>query len=292
MSFRHAHEATETSNTTNQLNGAGAHVTDGVGVIGSDQAGSAVLVKRLPLGAELEIVEGRLGRVLEPASIYRAFHDCDCSLGLHSTFSAVAAGTGSGVTVPSGSSVTALNRYAGLARLATGTSSTGHARIVSHSANGAAWVNVRLDDARRHIAIARAAPENLPDGTNDFTIAFGWRQINNYTSHGVELVCGAGFPLTNRWYLRTRRSGIETLVDTGVNVTTVNTFQRLRLEVPAAGSQALAYIDDVLVATSTSNVPTDQSTTYGVNLEIVKTLGTADRFLWCDWIGWQSEGAR
>jgi hypothetical protein len=58
MSFRHAHTVTESSDTTDQLNGPDAHVADGIGLVGRAAAGLGP-VTLLTLSAAFEVVEGQ-----------------------------------------------------------------------------------------------------------------------------------------------------------------------------------------------------------------------------------------
>lgn len=59
MSFRHAHTVTETSDTTDELNGPAAHVADGAGLVGRGEAGFGPCTL-IALSGAFEIVDGQI----------------------------------------------------------------------------------------------------------------------------------------------------------------------------------------------------------------------------------------
>lgn len=59
MSFRHAHTVTETSDTTDELNGPAAHVADGAGLVGRGEAGFGPCTL-IALSGAFEIVAGQM----------------------------------------------------------------------------------------------------------------------------------------------------------------------------------------------------------------------------------------
>ena len=92
------------------------------------------------------------------------------------------------------------------------------------------------------------------------------------------------------WECVTVSASTETLTDSNVAVT-AGTFNKLRIEVNGAGTEAKFYIDGTLVATHTTNMPgsTDR---LGVGVNMRKTVGTTARTLRNDYIYHKAEVTR
>jgi hypothetical protein len=82
------------------------------------------------------------------------------------------------------------------------------------------------------------------------------------------------------WIANSVIGGEGTIVDTNIPVV-ANQWYRLRIIVSADGLTETFYIDDVLVATITTNIP---NVPIGPILSITKTRGQSPEFLWVDWI--------
>jgi hypothetical protein len=95
----------------------------------------------------------------------------------------------------------------------------------------------------------------------------------------------------NFWTCKTAAGGVRTTVVTATAIA-AGTWYRLRaLIIPGAPSQALFYVDDVLVATITTNIPTGGQR-YAPNLRITKTLGATSRSLLVDYFQMRSVTAQ
>ena len=74
--------------------------------------------------------------------------------------------------------------------------------------------------------------------------------------------------------------------NTGLTQTTVTaaTWVKLRIEVNAAASSVGFYIDDVLVSTHTTNIPTGAGRDTGYGSLLIKSVGTTARTVDCDYM--------
>lgn len=123
----------------------------------------------------------------------------------------------------------------------------------------------------------------LSDTNDSFLVVVGFN--DSATGNGVDTVAFR-YTHTNsggRWECITRNNSNETVFDSGV-VVAADTDYRLWIELNAAATQALFYIDGVLVATATTNIPTDSSRQTALGYAIVKTGGSSNRDLLIDYI--------
>lgn len=79
---------------------------------------------------------------------------------------------------------------------------------------------------------------------------------------------------TANWRAITRSNSSSTTTDTGV-APAANTFQTLRAEVNAAGTQVQFFIDGVLVATHTTNIPTGTGRSTGISVGTERSSGAS-----------------
>ena len=156
----------------------------------------------------------------------------------------------------------------GWAAAALGTTATGRVGVGGHVTN-----NLRFDLGATR-AGARLRCGVLSDATTTYTWRVGFG--DSLTGDGTD---GAFFRYTHgvnggRWQAVSRADSVETAVDTGVSVAAATTY-RMRIEVNATGTEALFFIDDILVATIATNIPVGagRETTY--SLWIVRSVGTA-----------------
>ena len=166
----------------------------------------------------------------------------------------------------------------GVINLNTGTGSTNEAAIFyrtpapRHSVS-TAFIRVS----------ARMAIENLSDGTNGFETLFGltssagaFQRTQNYiTAFYQEDSANSG-----NWVCITDDGGTETVTNTTV-APTAGVFQDFRVEVNRDGTEVTFYIDDVLVATHTTNIGTINTLTVPA-CKIQKTNGTTTRKVMVD----------
>lgn len=111
---------------------------------------------------------------------------------------------------------------------------------------------------------------------NGVFFTFDWMATANGTSGG------------GNWICISVKNGVRTLTTTSVSVN-ASQFNKLRIEVNASGTSALFYIDGVLRATHTTNIPAYALSQFvfaknGIN----KTLGTTARAMYCDYLGFEN----
>jgi len=83
-----------------------------------------------------------------------------------------------------------------------------------------------------------------------------------------------------RWQAITH-DGVETSTDTGVTFA-VSTWYKMEFIINAAGTSVEFFIDDVSVATNTTNIPTGTGFFHFHSNQIVKTIGLGNRTLYID----------
>jgi hypothetical protein len=177
----------------------------------------------------------------------------------------------------------------GIAQYQTGTSTTGWAlHITEQSANamqfqfgGGTWMY------ESYIEV-----DILSDATNRFRFISGFGNVANsgtetngafftYDEGGVS----NGTIASPNWQCVTTVGAVRTLTTTSVAVTT--TWTKLRIIVNAAATEVKFYIDGILVATHTTNIPV-LPTRIKVLQKLVKNLGTGNRFVYCDYIFYEN----
>ncbi len=122
----------------------------------------------------------------------------------------------------------------------------------------------------------------LSDGTNTYTHRTGFIDVTN-----AESTDAAYFRYTHsvnggRWQAVTRSNASETAADTCV-APVAGTANSLDIR-SDGGSNVLFYIDGVLVATITTNIPTGSARLTGYGALIIKSVGTTSRSFQSDYM--------
>lgn len=216
--------------------------------------------------------------------IYGPFQGNGCTDFLHAGggLYPFASGTNGGAGTAISSATPPVGRY-GILQPQTGTTTTGQAYLAA-TGNG-----VILGAGR----VRWRADFNIPtasDGTETFTV---WAGINDGVGLGAD---GVSFRYSHtehggNWVAYCRSNGVETgsVVDTGVAAVHATNYRALEIEVNAAGTSAVFYIDSVLVATIATNIPTTAARVTGVIMAIAKTAGTTSRVFNIDLAGFRPE---
>jgi hypothetical protein len=177
----------------------------------------------------------------------------------------------------------------GIAHYQTGTTTTGWAlHITEQNANaqqfqfgGGTWMY------ESYIEV-----DTLSDATNRFRFISGFGNVANsgaetngafftYDEGGVS----NGTIASPNWQCVTTVGAVRTLTTTSVAVTT--TWTKLRIIVNADATEVKFYIDGILVATHTANIPVLPNR-IKVLQKLVKNLGTGNRFVYCDYIFYEN----
>lgn len=166
----------------------------------------------------------------------------------------------------------------GVADMITGTNSSGYAGIGKGFGTS---VNNLVFGTHELTLGLRVAPQNLSDGTDTYSLYFGFGDNQGAGDQGN----GAYFRYTHsvnsgKYQAVTASASSRTASDTGIAATT--TYKVFSIVVNQAASSIGFYIDGALVATNTLNIPSS-STKLGVFLKIDKSAGTTSRRLSIDW---------
>lgn len=118
----------------------------------------------------------------------------------------------------------------------------------------------------------------LSDGTNTFSCTWG---LSDTVSASTALVIFQYLQTSNVNFLAvTRSASTSTSTDTGI-VVTAGSWYKLKAIVNAAGTNVDFYINDVLVCSNTTNIPT--STPIAPRFNIVKSAGVTARSMYIDY---------
>lgn len=155
----------------------------------------------------------------------------------------------------------------GWMRGALGTTATGRISI------GTALNNLRLSFGRA-IMSCRFRQLTLSDAVSTYSTRIGF--LDTISAESTD---GVFFRYTHsvnggKWQAVTRNNNVETAVDTLITNTANQTYKFL-IDINAAGTEALFYIDGVLTNTITTNIPTGASPrTTGCGMMCLRTVGT------------------
>jgi len=194
------------------------------------------------------------------------------------SFTRFTAGTGS-LSDVDGTVPAAGNDYFGIHILNTGTTTTGRAGIGAHNN-----VNRLMLGGRQVIYETRVRVETLSDATNAFTSYYGLMDANaaGVPTNGVYFSYNHGVNSGN-WTCTAIAAGTTSL-NSGVAVV-ANQWYVLRMVVNALGTRVDYFVDDVLVATATTNIPTGSGRQVRMVFKIEKSAGTTARTTSIDFVG-------
>lgn len=121
------------------------------------------------------------------------------------------------------------------------------------------------------------------DGTNTFQFLTGFWDTYNivnqvdgiyflYDSQGIT----TGSAASGNWQIVTSSNSVRTFTTTTVAIDNTN-LQKLRIDVNAAATSVEFYINDTLVGTHTTNIPSGAARTTGSGIYLQKSAGTTAR---------------
>lgn len=135
----------------------------------------------------------------------------------------------------------------------------------------------------------RVAVEDLSTALERFVFRCGFFDTNT----NVEATDGVYFRYSDdansgQWQCYARSGGInETIVNTNVAVDT--SYNILRIDINEDATEALFYINDNLVATITSAIPSNQGDFTGIAIQLAKTVGVTQRAVSIDYFSQKVE---
>jgi hypothetical protein len=172
----------------------------------------------------------------------------------------------------------------GIARLTTGTSSSGAARLtwVTPTVSNNSVLELGLGEV---YFAARVRIPVLDDGTDRFAVRLGLTPNPDARAifQGVFFEYDPTATSNDNWWCVTRRSNTERAVDSGVAASTT-AHQILVQKVNADATSIISEIDGTVVDTNTTNIPDGPTRKVGLSVGIRKSAGTTSRDLHIDWL--------
>jgi len=193
-------------------------------------------------------------------------------------------GTGASMVSSTSPGVRASNQH-GFVRPTTGTQTNGYAGLYGGSSG-----NQLLLGGGVMTLAASVLFNTVSDSTNRYraTIGYGNQATSAAEVNGIfftydEGGTANGTSASPNWQCVTTANSVRTLTTTSVTVSTT-AWHNLKIEVNADGTLVAFYIDNTLVATHTTNIPSGTSQTVTPRINISKTLGTTSRFFHMDYL--------
>jgi len=207
-------------------------------------------------------------------------------------FTADAVGAGAGAwSLVNIAPVPISQRVFGVAEFNTGTTTTGFARVMLGTGNQAGWAYIRLNDGRAKRLFARVMFPNLPTATDAFDVRIGFAAWNDATTNFIRIVGGWGSNPQNTWRLQSRRQNTDTFLNAS-STWVAHQWYEIEFRIPAGGGSVEFLVDGTSIGTISTNVPTDQTTTYTFLAEIRKSAGTDNCRMFVDYLGFVVTGSR
>lgn len=189
-------------------------------------------------------------------------------------FNSFASGAGAGVN-SNAFGRDAIEKAVGSIQLQTGTTATGFVTLYKGTA-AMSCGNGQLLRIRMRVAL-----ETLSTVSERYTTYIGFG--NTFTSGDMTNGCYFRYNdsvNSGKWEAVTSIAGVRTANDTGVPA--VTTFSIFEVRVNPAGTSVEYYINDILVATNTLNIPTG-SNYFGLIFKMEKSAGVTNRNNSIDW---------
>ena len=136
---------------------------------------------------------------------------------------------------------------------------------------------------------------NLSDITNRyrFIVGFGSNNANAVETDGVFFIydeggVSNGTAASPNWQCVTVANSVRTLTTTTTAVT-ATAWNKLRIEINAAGTSAAFYVNGTLVATHTTNIPLGSNNRFVLTKQgIFKSIGITPRVVYFDYLGYEN----
>jgi len=172
--------------------------------------------------------------------------------------------------------------------LATGTTTNGEARVTTN--------NYFIASVGKKRAESKVSVNTLSTSMERYVCSVGYHTAGVLDQHSAmyflydEGGVSTGSTASPNWQCVCANGGIRTFVTTSVPVTDTSSgaMQKLRIDDDGTGANVKFYIDDVLVATITTNVPTSVNSLANTG-RILKQAGTTQRVLYVDYMQMQEK---
>lgn len=273
-----------------------AALLDGQLLIGS--TGSAPVAATLTAGANVEITNAggsitiaSSGSEMNPDSVACHFDDFytqdrDTNSGLFHTFSAVwDVAANDGVVERDDTGVNTVDRALGVVRM-TVEDDSGDYVSLSQGMHSQATDQLLGGYAKLEMSF-RVQMQALPTGSNDYRVYLGFHDVptSGDPDDGVYFTVRrtGAFSSSTAWVFAARRDNSESAVVTTAPIATSG-YQVLHVVLNEAGTQAQGFVDGVLVATITTNLPTSAGREFGFGMKMQRVgNGNSDRSMFVDY---------
>jgi hypothetical protein len=182
--------------------------------------------------------------------------------------------SGAGASVAkNGAQVTSGNDSVGVMEISTGTTTTGQGAMYLSLGCFVLGYGQIYTEWRVMVPV-------LSGAVDDYDVELGFQDTFNAqpdTNNGAYFIYHS--QTTTTWRCKTYAGGVVTITDTGTTVV-ANTWYKLGILINAAGTSVGFYINDVLLATNTTNIPTLPT---GWGIKNYKRLGTTARVVDIDY---------
>jgi hypothetical protein len=193
-------------------------------------------------------------------------------------------GTSASVVSLSAPGVRASNQH-GFIRPTTGSQNTGYAGLY-----GGAVGNQFLLGGGAMTFTTSVLFSNLSTSGERYRVTIGYgdqgtsaAEVNGIFFTYDEGGTANGTTASPNWQCVTTANSVRTLTTSAVAINN-SAWCKLSIEINAAGTSVAFYIDNTLVATHTTNIPSGTSQTVTPRVNISKTVGTTSRFFHMDYL--------
>lgn len=207
-----------------------------------------------------------------------------------SSLDAIQTSTSGGiVSIIPGASIPNRTNQQGVAYYGMQTASTNYAAHISNSViqlwfGGGAWnfeSSINLNSLSTSLERFRTV-HGFGSNTNNAIEADG--AFITYDEGGTS----NGTIASPNWQCVTVANNVRTLTTTSTPVT-ANAWNKLRVEVNAAGTSVAFYVNGTLIATHTTNIPLGSASRFIIMKHgMFKTIGTTNRVMYVDYLGYEN----
>ena len=178
----------------------------------------------------------------------------------------------------------------GVAFFQTNTAATNYINYCSSSGAAQLWFGGGAWNYEALINI-----NTLSTALERYRMIFGFGSVvsNSSESNGVFITydeggTANGTAASPNWQCVTADNGVRTLT-TSTTPVTASAWNKLRIEINAAGTSVTFYVNGTAIATHTTNIPLASNSRYVLmKTGLAKTIGLTTRGFYCDYIGYEN----
>ncbi len=247
----------------------------GAGYQTETEVNSAITSATEPLDSRISALEGAPAGGFDPsvsAEMFDTFLQGTSNTGYPGLFQWAAYANNAGKSYGIGES-----RHPGILVLETGTNPGGEVEVALGTPAADDLSPFIFGGGAAYIGEWLVKIPTLSDGTDTFLFAIGFSDTTNpfnYNTSAAVFVYSTD--ISPNWITDVANASGNTQITSSIPVTTG--WTKLRIECNADGTSLVMKVNGVVVATNTTNIATDYSTSaFGVSMAMVKSLGTNSR---------------